>query len=182
MTVRGMVILGVVLVFLVAGEKSWGDTPGSVGGQPSRRLLEPGQPAPDFVAQTPDGLSVALSNYWGRPVLINFWATWCAPCRHEMRALQTVYEAHKAAGLTILAVSQDQQGMQEVVRAYGVTLGITFPLLLDPEGQMATHYNVLVLPSTVFVHPSGTVTAVRLGALTPGQIEQHLEAILPRAP
>ena len=97
-----------------------------------------------------------------------------------MRDLQTVYDAHKAAGLVVLAVSQDQQDKVEAIRAYCITLGITFPPLLDPDGHVATHYNVFLLPSTVFIHPSGTVTAVHLGAMTPAQIEQYLRAILPR--
>jgi peroxiredoxin len=97
-----------------------------------------------------------------------------------MRALQTVYEAHKAEGLAVLAVSQDQQDIREAVRAFCATVGITFPPLLDPDGHVATHYNVFLLPSTVFIHPSGTVAAVHLGAMTPAQIEQYLRAILPR--
>jgi peroxiredoxin len=177
---RGIVVLGVVLVFLVSGERLWGDTPESTGAQESQSLLTPGQPAPDFVAHDPDGIPVALHDYLGRPVIINFWATWCAPCRQEMRALQTVYEAHKAAGLAVLAVSQDQQDKGEAVRAYCMTLGITFSPLLDPDGQVATPYKVFLLPSTVFIHPSGTVVAVHLGAMTPAQIEQYLRAILPR--
>ena len=177
---RGLVVLGVVVAFLLSGERLWGDTPGPTGVQKSQSRLAPGQPAPDFVTHDPDGISIALHDYRGRPVIINFWATWCAPCRQEMRALQTVYEAHKAAGLAVLAVSQDQQDMSEVVRTYCTTLGVTFPPLLDPDGHVATHYNVFLLPSTVFIHPSGTVAAVHLGALTPTQIEQYLRAILPR--
>ena len=177
---HGIVVLGVVLAFLLSGERLWGDTPESTGPQKSWSLLAPGQLAPDFVAHDPDGISTALHDYRGRPVIINFWATWCAPCRQEMRALQTVYEAHKADGLAVLAVSQDQQDKVEAVRAYCITLGITFPPLLDPDGHVATHYNVFLLPSTVFIHPSGTVVAVHLGAMTPAQIEQYLRAILPR--
>src|SRR5262245_40591145 len=146
--------------------------------QKSRGLLAPGQPAPDFVAQDPDGISMALHDYRDRPVIINFWATWCAPCRQEMRALQTVYEAHKTAGLAVLAVSQDQQDKAEAVRTYWATLGLTFSALLDPEGSIATDYSVVLLPSTVFVNPSGTVAAVHLGAMTPMQIERYLRAIL----
>src|SRR5262252_4912906 len=116
--VRGIVVLGVVLAFLVSGERVWGDPPESTETQQSRRLLAPGQPAPDFVAHDPDGTSIALRDYQSRPVIINFWATWCAPCRQEMRALQTVYEAHKTAGLTVLAVSQDHQDKIETVRTY----------------------------------------------------------------
>jgi peroxiredoxin len=178
--VRGIVVLGIVLAFLLSGERLWGDPPESTGTQQFRSLLAPGQPAPDFVAHDPDGTSIALRDYQGRPVIINFWATWCAPCRQEMRALQTVYEAHKTAGLAVLAVSQDQQDMREAVRAYCATVGITFLPLLDPDGHVATHYSVFLLPSTVFIHPSGTVAVVHIGAMTPAQIEQYLRAILPR--
>jgi thiol-disulfide isomerase/thioredoxin len=105
--VRGIVVLGVVVAFFLSGERGWGDTPESTGTQQSRSLLAPGQPAPDFVAYDPDGTSIALRDYQGRPVIINFWAPWCVPCRQERRALQTVYEAHKTAGLAVLAVSLD---------------------------------------------------------------------------
>jgi peroxiredoxin len=70
--------------------------------------------------------------------------------------------------------------MREAVRAYCATVGMTFPPLLDPDGRVATQYNVLLLPSTVFIHPSGTIAAVHLGAMTSVQIEQYLQAILPR--
>jgi peroxiredoxin len=178
--VRGIVVFGVVLAFLLAEKRLWGDPLESTGAQQPRGLLAPGQPAPDFIAHDPDGSPIALRNYQGRPVIINFWATWCAPCRQEMRALQTVYDAHKAARLAVLAVSQDQQDMREAVRAYCATVGMTFPPLLDPDGRVATQYNVLLLPSTVFIHPSGTIAAVHLGAMTSVQIEQYLQAILPR--
>src|SRR5256885_3975534 len=144
---RGIVVLGVVLAFLLSGERLLGDTPELTGTQKSQSLLAPGQPAPDFVAHDPDGRSIALRDYRGRPVIINFWATWCAPCRQEMRALQTVYDAHKAAGLAVLAVSQDQQDQAEAVRSYCATLGITFSPLLDPDGSVATRYSVFLLPS-----------------------------------
>jgi peroxiredoxin len=97
-----------------------------------------------------------------------------------MRALQTVYDAHRATGLAVLAVSQDQQDKVEAVRAYCATLGLTFPALLDPDGSVATHYSVFLLPSTVFIHPSGMVAAVHLGSMTPAQIEHYLRAIVPR--
>jgi peroxiredoxin len=97
-----------------------------------------------------------------------------------MVVLQAVYEAHKAAGLAILAVSEDHQDRIETVRAYWAALGLTFLLLLDPEGSVAVLYSVLFLPSTVFVHPSGAVVAVHFGPMTQTQMEQHLKAILPQ--
>src|SRR5262249_28243530 len=175
---RGLVVRGVVLALLLAGEWFWSNTSGSTGPGQTRSPLTPGQPAPDIVARGPDGTSITLRDYQGRPVIINFWATWCAPCRQEMLALQTVHEAHKTAGLAILAVSQDQQDKAEAVRQYRTTLGLTFSLLLDPEGSIATEYNVFLLPSSVFIHPSGTVAAVHVGPLTPAQIERSLRAIL----
>src|SRR5262249_38577240 len=76
-TVRGIVVLGIILAFLISGERAWGNPPESTETQQSQSLLAPGQPAPDFVAHDPDGTSIALRDYQGRPVIINFWATWC---------------------------------------------------------------------------------------------------------
>ena len=170
--VRGIVVVGVV-VLLLCQARAHGrrETPGP---------LMPGQPAPAFSVPDPDGKTISLQDYQGRPVIINFWATWCGPCRQEMVVLQAVYEAHKAAGLAILAVSEDHQDRIETVRAYWAALGLTFLLLLDPEGSVAVLYSVLFLPSTVFVHPSGAVVAVHFGPMTQTQMEQHLKAILPQ--
>jgi len=178
--VRSKVVWGVVLILLASAGSLWGDisAPTIPGKSPS--LLELGQPAPAFVAHDPDGKTITLQDYQGRPVIINFWATWCAPCRQEMLDLQKVYDAHRAAGLTVLAVNQDQQDRVEMVRSYCATLGVTFPPLLDPNGSIATHYSVIFLPSTVFVHPSGAVAAVHRGPMTQAQVERYLAAIMPQ--
>jgi len=166
------------VVLILVGGRLWGSLAETMtpGGSPVQ--LAPGQPAPNFVAHGLDGQAISLQEYHGRPVVLNFWATWCVPCRHEMPALQAVYELHKATGLAILAVNQDAAGQEGLVRSFWTTLGLTFLPLLDPEGRVAAHYNVFLLPSTVFVHPNGTITAVRLGPMTQEQIERFLAAIL----
>jgi cytochrome c biogenesis protein CcmG, thiol:disulfide interchange protein DsbE len=178
--VHSKAVWGVVWILLALAGSLWGDmsTPTMPG--KSRSLLALGQLAPGFVAHDLDGKTITLQDYQGRPVIINFWATWCAPCRQEMLDLQKVYDAHRAAGLAVLAVSQDQQDKAETVRSYCAELGLTFLPLLDPNGSIATHYSVIFLPSTVFVHPSGAVAAVHLGPMTQDQAERYLAAIMPQ--
>lgn len=177
---RVWLVLGVVWACLVLGVPL-GKAPmvPTATGQTAYGLTA-GQPAPAFTAQTPAGNTVALQDYHGQPVIINFWATWCAPCRREMAALQAVYEAHNTSGLVILAVSQDSADTVEAVQAYWTTLGLTFLALLDPEGVIARPYRAVFLPTTVFVHPSGTVAAIHLGPMTQPQIEHYLKAMLPQ--
>jgi peroxiredoxin len=136
-----------------------------------------GQQAPDFVAQDARGKTVTLQDYRGHPVVLNFWATWCAPCRQELSELQTMFEAQQAKGLIILAVNQDEDGQKDVVRAYIATQGFTFPTLLDPQGSVAAHYNVIFLPSTIFINATGAIVATHFGPLTHTQLERYLATI-----
>ncbi len=177
---RALLGLAIVWTCLAGGRALGADLLAPTAAGQAASVLVLGQPAPALTAPTPAGHIVTLHDYRGRPVILNFWATWCLPCRQEMAALQAVYEAHQAKGLMILAVSQDDAAHASTIPVYWTTLGLTFLPLLDPDGAIATPYKVVFLPSTVFVHPAGTLAAIHIGPMNQSQIEQHLRTILPQ--
>jgi cytochrome c biogenesis protein CcmG, thiol:disulfide interchange protein DsbE len=137
-----------------------------------------GAPAPDFSTKTLDGASVRLSQYRGKPVLLNFWATWCAPCHDEMPLIQRALDAYKAQGLTVLAVDY-QETSTSSMKAFLHTVGVHFPGLFDPAGQIAAEYGVSVgLPVSVFIDRSGTVSFIQLGQMSDVVLQQHLKSIV----
>lgn len=135
--------------------------------------------APDLTLTTLTDESVQLSQLQGQPVIINFWASWCAPCKAEMPALQRVYEAYRDQGVVILAVNATNQDSQLQAADFASQHGLTFPILLDSTGEAADVYQVRALPSTFFVDRAGNIHDVVIGgpiseALLRAQIEQML--------
>ena len=90
--------------------------------------------APDFALAALDGSTIALSDLEGQVILINFWATWCPPCREEMPAIQQLYDQYQDRGFTVLAINQGQEAAQ--VATFAEEMGLTFPVLLDPDGDV----------------------------------------------
>jgi thiol-disulfide isomerase/thioredoxin len=120
-----------------------------------------------------DGRPVQLNDLRGQPVILNFWATWCAPCRVEMPDLQAVYERHQADGLVILAINREETAV--TVRDFFYDeLDLTFTPLLDETGDVSRLYGVANYPTSVFVDNEGMVTAVHLGLMIEEQIEGYL--------
>ena len=137
-------------------------------------LLAVGDVAPAFTLNDLDGNSVNLSDYAGRPVVLNFWATWCPPCRVEMPELQKAFEAHQSDKLAILAIDQAETSTE--VAPFFAELGLTFTPLLDSEGVVGQFYGATNLPTSVFISPEGQITAVHRGALTAEQVDGYLES------
>ncbi|MFQ5595328.1 MAG: redoxin domain-containing protein, partial [Anaerolineae bacterium] len=131
-------------------------------GDSASKTVKMGQPAPDFTLRGPKGETVSLSDFAGHPILINFWATWCPPCRFEMPLLEQTYGRLKEDDLIVLAV--DVQEGPELVTPYIAEMGLTFPVALDRAGAVATAYRVTGLPTTVFVDANGIVTDIHRGA------------------
>ena len=122
-----------------------------------------GSVAPDFQLRALEGDSVRLSSYQGRVVMLNFWATWCGPCRFEMPAMERLYREFDRRDFEILAVSTDAQGAA-VTRPFKDSLGLTFPILHDSDFRVGVTYGTRSLPMTFFVNRHGVITHRIFGA------------------
>ncbi len=144
------------------------------------RAQTPGDTAPAFTLKTLEGSRDSLANYTGHPVLINFWGTWCPPCREEMPRLVAAYQAHQSAGLIILAIDRiDQEVSKQDVRQFVAEFQMPFPVLLDERGKVFRRYKLHGLPTSVFIGADGVVRAVNPGPTSAAALQQHLAEILP---
>lgn len=132
-----------------------------------------GQVAPAFQLRSLTGATVSLSQFRGRPVLVNFWATWCTPCKKEMPALQAAAADHPK--LTVLGIDNVEPAVK--VRPFVEKLGIRFPVLLDQSGSVVDRYRIIGMPTSFFIDPGGVLRAVYQGALTPAALSKDLAAI-----
>lgn len=151
--------------------------PESPTGLKTGRKVDPeqGALAPDFTLFTLEGEQVSLSDFRGQPVLINFWATWCGPCRLEMPAIQARYERYTQDGLVVLAVNFDEPAGD--VERFRDEFGLTFPLLLDPGAMVQKLYRNRSYPSSFFVDAQGVIQVQHIGVMTEGQIDDNLAVI-----
>jgi peroxiredoxin len=133
-----------------------------------------GSPAPDFELEAADGGHVGLTDYLGDVVLLNFWATWCAPCRTEMPLLQSAFESFQDQGFVVLGIDFDEPA--DLVTSFGEELGLAFPLLLDPGGKIQQQYKVRGYPTTVILDREGRIHAYHIGVLTHSQLDGYLES------
>jgi peroxiredoxin len=130
-----------------------------------------GKPAPDFELQSLSETQFRLSDLSGKVVLINFWASWCGPCRLEMPAIQARYLQHPDE-LEVLAINFDEP--IEDVRAFVDELGLTLPVLLDPGAAVQDLYRVRGYPTTYMVDAQGVVRVVHIGFMSEKQLDAYL--------
>ena len=142
-----------------------------------RQGVEEGIQARDFTLETLDGGRVSLSDYHGSVVLINFWATWCPPCRAEIPDFEQVYREYKVQGFAILGVNEQEAG--ETVRPFVDQLGVSYPVLLDASGKVANEYRALGLPMSILVGRDGVIHTRHIGFLSADTLKERLEKLLP---
>ena len=118
-------------------------------------------PAPDFTARTVAGPNLRLQAQRGQVVLVNFWATWCGPCREEMPQLNRLYEKYRSAGFVLLGVNVDEDPRNAAATA--AKLGIKFPVLLDGDKTVSKLYGLNAMPSTVLIDRDGRLRYLHQG-------------------
>jgi cytochrome c biogenesis protein CcmG, thiol:disulfide interchange protein DsbE len=130
--------------------------------------------APDIILATLDGKAQSLDELRGKIVLINFWASWCPPCRTEMPEIQAAVQAHRDT-FVVLAINNRESG--EVAQAMIDELHLSFPVLLDLDGEAASAYGVMALPTSFFVDRAGIIRAVNIGGMNRAFIETQLKSL-----
>ena len=133
-----------------------------------------GAPAPQFTLSARSGRDVSLTQYHGQVVMINFWASWCGPCRQEMPLLESIYKKYNKLGFTLLGVNvePDSQAADDWLKATPVT----FPILYDKESKVRKLYDVAGMPSTVIIDRSGKLRVLHQG-YKPGDENEYLDSI-----
>lgn len=155
---------------------SLGSIEGAAAAAADRVGVEVGNLAPNFQTVTDDGQTISLEDLRGQAVLLNFWATWCGPCRVEMPEFEAAYTAHSGEGFTILAINNSET--LEDVQGFREELSLTFPLLMDEDGTIQEQYGIVGYPSTFLVGRDGKIISRYFGALTSDQITDLVTAAL----
>lgn len=137
---------------------------------------EIGHPAPDFSLHTPTGGTLHLANLRGKVVVLNFWATYCPPCRSEMPELQSWYRRHRAAGLVMVGVNERED--TGAVRDFTRSLRIWYPIALDQSGIAGSRYDLHVQPTTVIIDRRGMVRSQWFGAIDQAYLQKSVAPLL----
>ena len=130
--------------------------------------------APDFTLPTRDGGSLSLDQLKGQVVMINFWATWCGPCRQEMPLLQQIQSKYEPLGFTLVGINVEPDS--DAAKTWLAQVPVSFPILFDPQNKVAESYGVQGMPSSVFIDRSGNVRFVHRG-YQPGDEAKYADMI-----
>jgi peroxiredoxin len=159
----GVIVFVMISVLLIAGHDAE---------KQNVNLAKIGEPIGDFELLDLDGKPVKLSDYAGKTVLINAWATWCPPCRAEMPALEAYYQQYQQSDFVVLAVNagEPQSLAADFINAYKYT----FPVVLDPEAQTLTKMGVSGFPTSILVDQDGIVNYIHVGLFTETSLAQTI--------
>lgn len=172
--------LAALMTALVLGLALTGCSRSSASPDGAEEGYNVGNLAPGFGLQTPGGQTISLNDFRGRPVLLNFWATWCPPCRAEMPLLQRIADNKALSEKGLVVVGVDLGETPATVDAFMKSNGYSFTVVLDRDQIVGEHYNVGGIPTTFFIDKDGIIREVRVGAFaSEAQILAGLRKIMP---
>ncbi|UTH12891.1 thiol-disulfide oxidoreductase ResA [Macrococcus equipercicus] len=145
----------------------------------NKGIVKVGEQAPAFQLKTMDGRTVNLSDYKGKGLILNFWGTWCKPCRKEMPALNKNYEKYKKQGVEVLAIHIKKTPQQVTQFFKGLDEPVRLPIAFDNNNEVSDAFGIDPLPTTVVIDKNGTVKAVHEGEMNSGTIEKYMKSITP---
>jgi thiol-disulfide isomerase/thioredoxin len=171
----GVLLLGLAWIWYSRGDPS--TRPGYLESAP-----QVGFQAPDFTLQTIMGDRITLIELQGTPVVLNFWASWCPPCRAEMPALQAIYEEY-GGKVMVLGVNTSNQDARSDMLSFLEDARLSFPILEDIDGSVQQQYAIISLPTTFFINADGSITEVVVGGpMTEAGLRARIEALMEQIP
>ena len=150
---------------------------GCTSGSDATTSATVGQPAPAIEATTLDGDALDLAAYRGQPVIVNFWASWCGPCREEFPVLQAAVDEHRDDGLVLVGVVYED--MPEAAAGFMDEFGATWDSVADPDGDIAGAYRVVAPPQTYFIDGGGILRSIHIGEVTAEDFDLQYAKIAP---
>lgn len=145
--------------------------------QEKREVLKVGEEAPNFEVIDLEGNKFRLSDYRGEGVVLNFWGTWCPPCKREFPAMERQYKNFEHQSVNLIAINIEQTDLE--VQTYVQNMGMTFPVAIDKTSSIKNAYSVGNLPATILINKDGIVEKVITGEMSEAQIIAHFESIIP---
>ena len=165
--IAGIAAIILVSILLIATHQAEADT---------INVAIKGKAIGDFTLQDINGQTVHLSDYQGKTVMLNGWATWCPPCRAEMPDLEQYYRNHKEDNFVILAINAAEP--QEQAAAFAQFAGLTFPVLLDPDAAILSAMGINGFPTSILIDPQGTVKHIHIGMFQAQDLEKEISPFL----
>ena len=148
------VIFALVLTsFALGAEPGWTQSKINFKAIPILQPMKEAAPTPDFSLTDPEGKKISIKDFRGKTVFLNFWATWCEPCREEMPAMEKLYQEHKNNNFVVLAVNVKDRKQEAL--AFVKELKLTYPIVFDPNAEVASLYGAWGLPTTYLIGPKG---------------------------
>ncbi len=140
--------------------------------------VKEGSIAPNFVLQSVDGKQIELKDLKGKGVFLNFWGTWCGPCKQEFPYMANQYEVFKDRGVEIVAVNVGESNI--AVKNFMESYGVNFPVAMDKDRQVTEAYDITPLPTTFLINPEGKVIKVIKGTMTERNVYEYMNLIKPK--